>query len=373
MWNRHISPTVVALALFTAGEIRADVVLDPEPDYDELRAEAAVHPDGDVLLTWTREQEPGVDWSVMAATLDPDSGQLGELHEWGAGGAEQVVPLGEGYLAVRQNVAPNIDWAVERLDESGQLVETLLPLGFVISAVAQPTLDDGAIVVAAGVTGTGGAMRAWRFGPDGTVLAGPATLADSSLEAATGVDAAGNLVLVWTDVGRRVFTRRFSPDLQPLGPVVPVALGGASGIQVAVAPDGRFVVVYAQAFQLRARPFHANGSPAGGRFLLSPRADTVMREDIGLAVGPNGKILVVWKAYENSNIPTIRARFLSFAGRPSSRVFRLARIPGGRGELLRPRTETLPEGDFLVLWTHVDATRQKLTLRTRRFDLPAGR
>jgi hypothetical protein len=366
MWRRFAFLPVLAVAFFAA-ELRADFILDPQPDAEEFHGESAVHPTGDVLLTWTRQQEPGRVWTAMAAILDPNSGQLGELHEWGPGDTQQVVPLGAGYLALRLHVDLNPEWVVDRLDASGRLIGTALRPGFVASMVAHRTPDGGAVVVASGVTGTGGLLQAWRFGPDGALLSGPTTLADNSLKTAVGADADGNLVVVWTDAGLRVFARRFSPDLQPLGPVIPVALGGARGIRVAVAPDGRFVVVYAQFYELWARPFRANGSSAGGRLRFSPRPDTVVMENFDVAIGPDGRILVVWKAYENFNIPIIRARFLSLAGRPLGKILRLARISGGRGELLPPRTESLSEGDFLILWTHVNAAGDTLTLRGRRF------
>ena len=370
---RRFAPLLACAPVFlAAAELRAQLVLDPEPSYQEFHAEAAVRPDGNVLLTWTRQLEPGGAWSAMAATLDPDSGQLGELHEWGAGDTQQVAPLGAGYLAVREAFDSTPAWFIQRLDGSGRAVGTALPVGFVSSVALHATPDGGAVVVAGGVGGTGGPTQAWRFGPDGALLAGPVTLADSSLEVAVGVDAGGNVVLAWTDSGIRVFARRFSPDLQPLGPVVAVALGGGRGIRVAVAPDGRFVVVYAHSYQLWARPFRADGSPAGARRLFSPRYDFVDQEDIGVAIGPDGAILVVWKTYQDSNVPVIRARFLSLAGRPASKILRIAQIAGGRGELLRPRTESLGAGDFLILWTRVDAAGETLTLEGRHLS-PAGR
>jgi hypothetical protein len=87
-----------------------------------------------------------------------------------------------------------------------------------------------------------------------------------------------------------------------------------------------------------------------------------------IAMGPSGRILLVWKVYENSNVPTLRARFLSLAGRPEGKIVRLAQIRGtNRGDLRRPRTKSLPTGDFLILWTREDATGQKLTLQGQLF------
>lgn len=267
---------LLALTLFAAPRLEAQWTLDPQPDYLEFRAEPAARADGGVLLTWTRQREAGAPFSVLAATLDPVSGQLGEAHEWGEGQSEQAVALATGYLAVRQVFAPLQDWIVERLDASGRVTGAPLSLGRMVSVAAHPVPGGGAVVVGGGVSGTGGGVQAWKFGPDGALLAGPVTLAQPSLEAAAGVDAAGNLVLVWTDPGTRLFARRFSPALQPLGPVESVALGGAFGIRVAVAPDGRFVVVYDQRAgcgPVRSAPMGAR--PArGARFRRPTRAWT---------------------------------------------------------------------------------------------------
>jgi hypothetical protein len=302
----------------------------------------------------------------MAATLDPVSGQLGEIHEWGAGGAEQVVALKSGYLGIRLNVDPNPDWFVQRLDADGRPVGAALELGFLYTAAAHETLDGGAIAVAGGVGGTGGTTQAWRFGPDGALLAGPVTLVDNSVVAAVGTDAAGNVVLAWNDERSRLFARRFSPDLQPLGPVLNVALGGGSGNLVAVAPDGRFVVVFNHSYRLYSRAYRADGSALGQRRPFSAASELVNPEDLDLAIGADGRILVAWKTYENSNMPVIRTRALSFAGRPLSNISRLARLKVGRGELLRPSVEALPGGGFLVLWSRVEADGRTASLESRR-------
>lgn len=346
-----------SLAFFAAEQLRADFVLDPQPAYQEFHAELAARSADNLLLTWSRQTEPGGPWSVAAATLDPSSGQLGDVHEWGTGGTEQVVAIGSGFLAVREDLVTSPDWTVEQLDASGQRIGTALQIGFAVSVSAHATVGGGAVVVAVTNDGTQG----WRFGANGAVLAGPVRLTDASFKVAVGADASGNFVLVWTDLGNRVFAQKLTPDLEPLGPLVPVALGGAFGVRVAVAPDGRFVVVYAQLFRVWIRPFNADGSPAGARLMISAKADSVDQEDIGVAIGPGGTTLVVWKTYQNLNVPTIRARFVSLAGRPGQ-ALRLAQIPGGRGELLRPRAESLAGGDFLVMWTRVNPSGEKLTL-----------
>jgi hypothetical protein len=365
MRQKHIHLALLAL-LAAAAVPGVAVPIDPEPGFEEFHPSAAVRPDGAALLTWTRQEEPGGPWTAMAATLDPVSGQLGEAHEWGAGGVEQVVALNSGYLGLRLNVNPNPSWFVQCLDAEGRPVGAALELGFLISALAYETPGGGAIVVAGGVTGTGGPARAWRFGPDGALLSGPVTLVDNSIEAAVGMDAAGNLVLAWTDQGGRLFARRFSTDLQPLGPVLNVALGGGAGLRIAVAPDGRFVVVFTHSYRLYARAYRANGTSLGQRRPFSAADELVNPLDLDLALGEDGRILVAWKTYENLNMPVIRARALSFAGRPLTNVSRLARLKVGRGELLRPSVETLPGGGFLVLWSRVEADGETATLESKR-------
>src|SRR5689334_22719745 len=270
------------------------------------------------------------------------------------------------YLGIRLNVDPKPIWFVQRLDFDVRPVGAALELGFLYRAVAHETLDGGALVVAGGVTGTGGPAQAWRFGPNGALLSGPVTLVDNSVEAGVGTDAAGNVVLAWNDARGRLFARRFSPDLQPLGPVLNVALGGGSGNRVAVAPDGRFVVVFNHSYRLYARAYRADGSALGQRRPFSAADELVNPWDLDLALGADGRMLVAWKSYENGNMPVIKARALSFAGRPLSNILRLARLRVGQGELLRPSVETLPGGGFLVLWSRVEADGETATLESRR-------
>lgn len=358
---------VLLLVLLAAAVPVAAGTLDPQPGFEEFHPDAAVRPGGEALLTWTRQQEPGGPWTAMAATLDPNSGQLGEIHEWGPGGTEETVALGSGYLAVRSNVDPNLEWLVQHLDDSGRPAGEALSLGsgYIVKASVHPTPDGGALVIAAGFGGTGGPVQAWRFDSDGDLLSGPTVLADTSNDAAVGVDAAGNVVLAWNPTRGPLSARRFSPALQPLGAVLEVSPRGGVGIRVAVAPDGRFVVVFTQSYRLHLRAYRADGSPLGGKRAFSVRSELVMPEDLDLAVGQDGRILVVWKCYENLNIPVIRARGLSFDGRAVTKS-RLARVKLGRGELLRPSVEALPGGDFLVLWSRAQADGKTITLESRR-------
>lgn len=301
----------------------------------------------------------------MAATLDPGTGQLGEIHEWGAGGTEHAVALASGYLAVRNHEDLTPGRFIQHLDASGRRAGEAVPLGFVLTASVHPTPDGGALVVAGGVTGTGGTTEAWRFGPNGNLLSGPTVLVDRSSEAAVGVDAAGNVILVWNAPKSPLVVQRFSPDLQPVGPVINVSRRGGGGLGIAVAPDGRFVVVFSFAYRMYFRAYRADGSPLGDNRPFSAPSESVNPEDFELAVGKDDRILVAWRTYDTAGVPVIRARSLSFAGRPLTRIFRLAQITGGSSALLRPSVESLPSGGFLVLWSRVEADGKTATLQSR--------
>ena len=366
MWQRHTPLGLVFLALFAAAVPCAAASLDPQPGFEEFHPDAAVRPDGEALLTWTRQQELLVSpWKAMAATLDPGTGQLGEIHEWGNGGTEQAVALASGYLAIRSHVDPTPGWFIQHLDASGRPMGEAVPLGFILTASVHPTPDGGALVVAGGFRGTGGTTEAWRFGPNGNLLSGPTVLVDRSTEAAVGVDAAGNVVLAWNAPKSPLVVQRFSPDLQPLGPVINVARRGGGGLGIAVAPDGRFVVVFSHEYRLHFRAYRADGSSLGDRRPFSTPSEYVMFDDFELAVGEDERILVAWRTYDTAGVPVIRARSLSFAGRPLTRIFRLAQITGGYSTLLRPSVESLPSGGFLVLWSRVEADGKTATLQSR--------
>ena len=376
MWRRAVPLPLFLLALFASVAPGSAIVLDPQVDFSEFNAEAAVHPKGGILLVWTRSRSDVFAPEAMAATLDPVTGQLGELHEWGAGLAHKVVPLGTGYLALRVDgdvFGVDGELFAQRLDEDGRPVGGALSLGsFRTSpAEAQATPDGGAVVltILRSETTTESVVRAWRFGPDGALLSGPAPIAQNANLAVLGADDAGNLVLAWINRGGAVVARRFSPDLVPLSRVVSVASGPATAVRVAVEPDGRFVVIYSRRGGLWVRAFRADASSNGKSVTIVPQGPRgKLLYEVDAAVGAQGRIFMAWFDYAPGVVPTIQARTLSPAGLPLTRTLRVAQGPAFLSELQHPRVERLPEGDFLVLWTHSGATSGSL-----RFKRLSGR
>jgi hypothetical protein len=131
------------------------------------------------------------------------------------------------------------------------------------------------------------------------------------------IDAAadGSFVVAWmsTVSGNeyQAMAQRFSADLMPLGEAILVEAGGShkrAGAQVAVAPDGRFLVAYNSYFpkeasspghrpteptSIRAQRYAADGTPAGDAFRLNRFDDGEQT----LLVGVNAKHLL-WTAQD---------------------------------------------------------------------------
>lgn len=359
-------PLFVVLVVLASVAPASAIVLDPQPDFSEFNAEAAVHPLGGVLLVWTRSPHDVFEPSAMAATLDPDTGQLGELHEWGAGSVRKVVPLGTGYLALRVEE----EWFAQRLDEDGRPLGAALALGpyQFLPAEAQATPDGGAVVVTILRSDTipEGVVRVWRFGPDGALVSGPAPVVRGAVEAVLGIDGAGSFILAWRNAGTAVRVRRYSPDFVPLSRIVPVTSDAATAVRVVVEPDGRFVVIYGKRGGLWARAFRADASSNGKAFTIVPRGPRGrFIFEVDAAAGARGRILAAWFDYASGVMPTIQARALSPAGLPLTRTFRVAQARPFLADLQHPRVERLPEGDFLVLWTH---SAVQGTLRFKRLS-----
>jgi hypothetical protein len=136
------------------------------------------------------------------------------------------------------------------------------------------------------------------------------------------MDAAGGFVVAfttpWPNAG--VFARRFGPGGTPLGPdleVIEVPDGSrVYGVNIAGAPDGRFVVASADGatekdVRLLARWYDAAGAPATGPVLVAapvaPAPGTVGPGRPGVAMDAGGDTVAAWRGEPKDN-PGIFAR-----------------------------------------------------------------
>jgi hypothetical protein len=169
----------------------------------------------------------------------------------------------------------------------------IAPLGAEIAHATVAAQPDGSFVVVTAdrsVAGVPQGLSGRRFSAAGELLGDSfAVTADNErhhVEPAIGVDRLGGFVVAWMARGERagwdVAARRFSADGAPIGDVIEVERaagdGWLSGVDVSVAPDGRFAVICnveamgAATSPLRApktpsvvmaRWFDADGSPLG--------------------------------------------------------------------------------------------------------------
>lgn len=208
-------------------------------------------------------------------------------------------------------------------------------------------LADGSRRLAAAMGGDGGFVAAWTApGDDGTRVVAMRFLPDGSLSGSefhvgegvitfwdnTDVAMApdGRFVIVWTrdtgvgDAGD-VFFRLYGSDGTPHGPETcanETAASSRKHVSVGISDDGGFVVAWddfgrhGELFGVVARRFGPDGSPVGAEFVVN----THTRSDHfhpSVAVAPDGRFVVAWTgdALDGSFYGVLAQRF-DASGRP---------------------------------------------------------
>lgn len=181
-------------------------------------------------------------------------------------------------------------------------------------------------------------------------------------------DAAGNFLVVWessTSAGsdgsaRSIQARRFRADGTPLAAQFQVntqTVGEQVAPAVAMAPDGRFVVAWASDeggggpvdFDIRARRFAANGTPAGNDFLVNTFAVGDQRNP-DIAWAGNFGFAVVWESDDDtgSNFNwNIIAQIYDGNGTPQGGEALVDSLADGQ---LDPAIAGNGAGEFVVAW-----------------------
>jgi len=183
----------------------------------------------------------------------------------------------------------------------------------------------------------------------------------------------GSFVAAWTqgvegddEVNTDVYFRRFGANGRPLGPEA-VAIDGfdeQSEPQVALRPNGDFVIVcqkWVDPYDIAARIFSRDGTPLSDRFRVNdgPTVDSSQSEQ-AVAVAPDGRFAVVWTDWFadyqrggtnfDTNDPTgVGMRVFAADGTPlGPSLFVNDFVRGTQGN---PVVSTLRSGGFLVAWT----------------------
>ena len=174
------------------------------------------------------------------------------------------------------------------------------------------------------------------------------------------IDSSGRFIVTWTSRGQDgggfgVYAQRYSEDGTPAGNefLVPTyTTDTQASSTVAYAPAGNSVIVWHSAqtsgFDIHGQRYAADGSPAGGEFVVNTyTVDTQYKPEV--AALPSGGFVVAWPSHVNYNVHTIRARRFDGFGIPMGPEFPVntsaanathAPIASGR------------DGRFVIVWEH---------------------
>jgi hypothetical protein len=241
---------------------------------------------------------------------------------------------------------------------------TMTPAGdFVVSWSAQSLYDNGASVRRF----DGAAVPA---GPEVVItpLFGDGRNGGHDIAA----DRAGNFVVVWVNDDRDgsyrgVFGRRFDATGAPLGAdfQVNTYTTGSQGdffpgsIDVARAPDGRFVVVWegAQGFvsgrDVFGQRYDAAGNPAGAEFLVNTYT-TSSQYRPRVAMDDAGNFVVVWSSNgQDGSFAGVFGQRFAASGAPQASEFRVNTYTTGYqsgSQYSGLGVARAPNGEFIVVW-----------------------
>ncbi|WOB44734.1 hypothetical protein HNI00_17435 [Thermoleptolyngbya oregonensis NK1-22] len=180
----------------------------------------------------------------------------------------------------------------------------------------------------------------------------------------------GSFVVTWSSVlqdgdGYGVYAQRFSSTGARVGPEFPVNTTTASNQQnshVAIAPDGNFVITWSSENQdgsswgVYARLFDSNGDPLTGEILVNQFTTGEQRYST-VAMDSDGNFVVTWQSFsqpsETVTTTGIVARRFSRTGTPLGDEFLVNTTTPGDQRF--PAVGVAPSGNFVVVWTGPDA------------------
>ena len=204
------------------------------------------------------------------------------------------------------------------------------------------------------------------FDASGNALSGDVTVnpvsAGQQVRPSVGVDSAGHWVAVWEDDRDgngycEVFARRFDRTGVALGGEVrvnQVSHGQQTGVEIAMAPDGRAVVVWEDDqdghgfYQIVARRLDAGGVPVGHQFTVNQVSEGQHRRP-AVAMSGSGSVLVVWEDNQDRNGDyQILGRPFDASGAPSGNQFTVNEVSAGQQR--RPSVGLNGSGLFAIAW-----------------------
>lgn len=247
--------------------------------------------------------------------------------------------------------------------------------------------DGNFVAVWQGFDGNNSGAFLRRFAADGTALAPQAVAHGTAIAGFQGNPAVarapgGNFVVVWQGAGggasSSIFMRLFDAAgvaLTAVTRVNPAGTDDHANADVAMAPDGSFVVVWqhsAAASVLLGQRFDAAGAPQGAAVRLDSLTTAGgTPANPAVAIDDDGAFAVVWDAPDGSGAGVWKRNFseAGVAAGPEARV-----NDATAGEQHQPAIAMTGDGRSVVTWTHSAASDQG-DVRFQRFSAagtPAG-
>lgn len=393
-WLLFLSALASAGAAFSQTPLGREFRINQRTALNQASQQLAAAPDGGFAVVWSSLWDlGGVGYTSFATArfYDPQGKPAGD--ETNPGGAPGSGDPGiSPFVTRRPGEGFRLFWVARKGGVFDfRLLETSAsgaPLGDIVS---QPLLDPGMTVVNFVGTPSGRNLLAWlpsesevkmgSVNPRGELLGEEITIAKAPDGAflsglGVGLDGTGVTVAVWAgncaDVGDftacDILAQRYSRNGEKLGPQIVVSSfrkAAQGGCRVAVAPDGRFLVVWQRretafpanpfAIDVIAELFSPLGVKIGGEIRLGPVAgfSELFPE---AAADANGNFLAVWSSFRRENGVygfDIRGQLFRRDGRPVGKEFRVNTRQTGN-EFSEPKVAFGGNGTFVVTWNARD-------------------
>ena len=216
---------------------------------------------------------------------------------------------------------------------------------------------DGSFVVVWG-DGPSYTIRGRRFDRSGSPAGSDRELGGWALSAVVAADADGDFVVAWSGgFYYGLYHRRFNRDGSANGPAIFLTDNDAYWHDVAMAPDGDYVVVWADFQNNILTERSAAPSSGAGEWdyaSLHEAVQTVQDADAGggyptVAMDAQGRSVVAWtRSYSASGIDEIRARRFDRAGNPVGASFVVSTDRAADKDQLD--AAAAPDASFVVVW-----------------------
>lgn len=207
------------------------------------------------------------------------------------------------------------------------------------------------------------------FGDDGTALCEPFMINDdldiigaNQLISSIGADTSGNFIVVWLEnrlMSNGIYFQRYNKNGTPLGISTKVSDIGEyfyyyTAIDIAVAPDGRFVIAWSDysgyVHNVFAQRYNSDGTPIGNIFQVNTTsAEGVWQTSI--AIADNGNFVITWHTWNSTYYYDIYAKLFDFNGNPLTSEILVNDDALSSIDQWKPAVAMVSNGQFIIVWS----------------------